>query len=76
MEAGEDAIHEAGEGSRSIAETKWDLVKFVLLPTASTKCCLLLILLQNRDLSVPTFQVESGEPASPVKRVEEVVNPG
>ena len=29
MEAREDAIHEAGEGSRSAAETKWDLVEFV-----------------------------------------------
>ena len=76
MEAREDAIHEAGEGSRSVAETKWDLVKFVQLPTASTKRCLLLILFQNRGLPIPTLQVEGGEPASPVKRVEEVINPG
>ena len=76
VEAREDAIHEAGEGSRSVAETKWDLVELVQLPTASTKRCLLLIPLHNRDLPVPTHQVEGGEPASPVKRVEEVVNPG
>ena len=43
VEAREDATHEAGEGSRSVAETKWDLVEFVQLPTASTKRCLLLI---------------------------------
>ena len=76
VEAGEDAIHEAGEGSRSVAETKRDLVKFVQLPTASTKRCLLLIPLHNRDLPIPTLQVEGGEPASPVKCFEEVVNPG
>ena len=56
-------------------QTKWDLVELVLLPTASTKRCLLLIPLRNRDLPVPTLQVEGGEPASPVKCVE-VVNPG
>ena len=55
MEAREDAIHEAGEGSRSIAETKWDLVEFVQLPTASTKRCLLLIPLHDWDLPVPTL---------------------
>ena len=59
VEAREDEIHEAGEGSRSIAETKWDLVEFVQLPTASTKRCLLLIPLHDRDLPVPTLQIES-----------------
>ena len=55
MEAKEDAIHEAGEGSRSVAEIKWDLVKLVQLPTASTKRCFLLIPLHDRDLPVPTL---------------------
>ena len=59
VEATEDAIHEVGEGSRSVAETKWDLVEFVQLPTASTKRCLLLISLHDRDLPVPTLQIES-----------------
>ena len=55
MEAREDAIHEAGEGGRSVAETKWGLVKLVQLPTAIMKCCLLLIPLHDRDLPVPTL---------------------
>ena len=76
VQAREDAIHEAGEGSRSVAETKWDQVEFVQLPTASTKRCLRLIPLHDQDLLVPTLQIESGEPANPVKCVEEVVNPG
>ena len=29
VEAGEDTVHEAGEGGRSVAKTEWDLVKFV-----------------------------------------------
>ena len=66
VETREDAIHEVGEGGGSVAETKWDLVKFVQLPTAGTKCCLLLIPLHDRDLPVPTLQVQGGEPASPV----------
>ena len=59
VEAREDAIHEAGEGSRSVAETKWGLVEFLQLPTASTKCCLLLTRLHDQDLPVPTLQIES-----------------
>ena len=55
VEAREDAIHEAGEDGGSVAETKWDLVKLVQLPTASTKCCLLFIQLHDRDLPVPTL---------------------
>ena len=38
VETREDAIHEAGEGGRGVAETKRDLVKFLQLPTAGTKC--------------------------------------
>ena len=55
VEAREDAIHEAGGGSGSVAETKWDLVEFVQLPTASTKRCFLLIPLHDWDLPVPTL---------------------
>ena len=66
VETREDAIHGAGEDSGSVAETKWDLVEFVQLPTAGTKRCFLLIPLYDRDLPVPTFQIQSGEPASPM----------
>ena len=55
VEAREDATHEAGEGSGSVAETKWDLVDFVQLQTASTKRCFLLIPLHDWDLPVPTL---------------------
>ena len=55
VEARKDAIHEVGEGSGSVAETKWDLVKLVQLPTASTKRCFLFIPLYDRDLPVPTL---------------------
>ena len=66
METREDAIHEVGEGSGSVAETKWDLVEPIQLPTAGTKRCFLFIPLHDRDLPVPTFQIQSGEPASPM----------
>ena len=66
VETREDAIPEVGEGSGSVAETKWDLVELVQLPTGGTKCCFLLSLLHDQDLPVPTFQIQSGEPASPV----------
>ena len=66
VETREDVIHEAGEGSGSVAETKWDLVEFVQLPTAGTKRCFLLIPLHDWDLTVPTFQIQSGETVSPV----------
>ena len=35
VETREDAIHEAGEGSGSVAETKWDLVELVQLSTGN-----------------------------------------
>ena len=43
VETREDAIHEAGESSGSVAETKGDLVEFVQLPTVGMKHCFLLI---------------------------------
>ena len=76
MEAGQDAIHEAGEGGRRIAQTKGDLVKFEQLPTARTKRGLSLVLLCDRHLPVPTFEVQGGEPFSPMESVQEIVNPG
>ena len=66
VDAGKDSIHEAGEGSGSIAEVEGDLVELKELSPASTECCLLLILLHDRDLPVSTLEIKSGKPASPV----------
>ena len=55
VETREDAIHEAGEGGGSIAETKRDFFKLVQLPTAGTKRRFFLIPLHDRDLPVPTL---------------------
>ena len=66
VEAGKDAIHEAGEGSGSVAEAEGDLVEFKELSPARTERCLLLILLHDRDLPVSTLEIKSGKPASPV----------
>ena len=55
VETREDAIHEAGEGGGSVAETKQDLVDLVQLPTAGTKRRFLLIPLHDWDLTVPTL---------------------
>ena len=66
VKAGEDAIHEAGEGSGSVAEAEGDLVKLKELSPASTECCLLLIPLHDRDLPVSTLEIKSGKPVSPV----------
>ena len=76
MEAREDAIHEAREGSGSVAKTKWDLIEFVQLPTAGTKGGLLFIALLDWDLPVATLKVKRRKPPSSVKSVEEVVYPG
>ena len=76
MEAGQDAIHEAGEGGRRIAQTKGDLVKFEQLSTARTKRGLSLVLLCDRHLPVPNFEVQGGEPLSPMESVQEIVDPG
>ena len=75
MEASEDAIHEAREGGRCVAKTEGDLVKFVQPSAAGTKCSLCLITFSDGHLPVPTLEVESGEPSSPMECVEEVVYP-
>ena len=69
MEAGQDAIHEAGEGGRCVAQTKGDLVKFEQLSTARTKRGLSLVLFCDRHLPIPTFEVQSREPLSPMESV-------
>ena len=76
VEAGEDAIHEAREGGRCVAKTEWDLVEFVQLATAGTKCGLCHITPSDGHLPVPAFEVEGGKPSSPMESVEEVVYPG
>ena len=76
MEAGQDAIHEAGEGGRRIAQTKGDLVKFEQLSTARTKRSLSLVLLCYRHLPVATFEVQGGEPLSAMESVQEIIDPG
>ena len=76
VEAGEDAIHEAGEGGRGVAKTEWNLVEFVQLATAGTKRGLCFITLRDVHLPLPAFEVEGREPLSPMESVEEVVYPG
>ena len=48
VEAGEDAVHEAGEGSGSVAEAEGGLVKLRELSPTSMECCVLLIPLHDR----------------------------
>ena len=76
MESSQDSIHEAGEGSRSVAEAKRYLIKFKKLAAACTEGSLLLIPLLYGDLPVPASQVEGGEPASTKQSIEEVVDEG
>ena len=62
MEIGQDAVHESGEGSRSIAEAKGNLVEFKQLAAAGVEGRLLLVPFLDRDLPVSTLEIESGEP--------------
>ena len=66
MKAGEEAVHEAGEGGEGVAEAKRNLIELKELATASTERRLLLIPLHDRDLPVSTLEIKSGKPASPV----------
>ena len=66
METGQDAVHGSGEGSRSVAEAKGNLVKFEQLTAAGAEGCLLLVPFLDRDLPVSTLVIKSGEPAGPV----------
>ena len=58
VEAGEDAIHEAREGGRSVAKTEGDLIKLVQLATAGTKGGICLITLRDGHLPIPALKVE------------------
>ena len=66
VKTGEDTIHEAGEGGRSVAEAKRNLVKLEELATASTESCLFLVPLLDRDLPISTLEIKSGKSASPM----------
>ena len=76
MDTGEDAIHEAREGGRSVAKTEWDLIKFIQLSTAGTKGGLCFITLRDGHLPIAALEVESRKLSSPMESVEEVVYPG
>ena len=76
MEDGQDAIHEAGEGGRRIARTKGDLVELEQLSTARSKRGLSLVLFCDRHLPVPTLEVQSREPFSPMESIQEIIDPG
>ena len=75
MEAGKDAIHEAGEGGRSVTQTKGDRIELEQLPAACSKRGLRLVLFCDGHLSVPTLEIQSGEPFGPMEGVEEVIYP-
>ena len=75
MGAGEDTVHEAGEGCGSVTKTKGDLVELIQLTTAGPKGGLCLVLLRNGHLPIPAFEVQGGELLSPMECVEEVVYP-
>ena len=74
METGEDAIHESGEGGRSIAEAKGYLVKLKELATAGAGGRLLLVSFLDRDLPISALEVKSGKPVGSVECVEEVID--
>ena len=76
MEAGQDLIHEAGKGGRSVAETKGNLVELKQLPAAGSKRSFLFVLLCYRHLPISTFQVQSREPFGPMESIQEVIYPG
>ena len=76
MKAGEDEIHEAREGGRSVAKTEWDLIELVQLSTAGTKGGLCFITLCDGHLPIAAFEVEGRKPSNPMESVEEVVYPG
>ena len=69
MEAGQNSIHEAGEGGWSVTETKRNLVELKQLPAAGSKRSFLFVLLRYRHLPIATLQVQSGKPLSPMESV-------
>ena len=66
VETGEDTVHEEGEGGRSVAEAKGNLVEFKQLAAAGVEGRLLLVPLLDRDLPVSALEIKSGKPAGPM----------
>ena len=61
VETGEDAVHESGEGSGSVAEAKGNLVKLKQLATAGAEGRLLLVPFLDRDLPISALEIKSGK---------------
>ena len=59
VEAGKDAVHEAGEGGRSVTQTKGNLIELEQLSAASSKSGLCLVLLCDGHLPIPTLEIKS-----------------
>ena len=59
MEVGKDAVHEAGEGGRSVTQTKGDLIELKQLSAASPKGGLRLVLLCDGHLPIPALEIKS-----------------
>ena len=57
VEAGQNSIHEAGEGGWSIAKTKGNLVKLIQLTAAGSERSFLFVLLCYGHLPIATLQV-------------------
>ena len=66
VETGEDAVHESGEGGRSVAEAKRNLVKLKQLAAAGAEGRLLLVQLLDRDLPISALEIKGGKPAGPM----------
>ena len=73
MEAGKDAVHEAGEGGGSLTKTKGDLVKLKQLTAATPKGGLRLVLLRDGHLPISVLEVKGREPLGSMECVEEVI---
>ena len=59
MEAGKDAVHDAGEGGTSVTQTKGDLIELEQLSAASSKSGLRLVLLCDGHLPIPALEIKS-----------------
>ena len=75
MEAGKDAVHEAGEGGGRVTKTKGDLVKLKQLTAASPKGGLRLVLLCDGHLPISALEVKGREPLGSMECIEEVIYP-
>ena len=62
----QDAIHEAGEGGRSVRQAEGDTVELEEAAVTGAEGGLGTILLSDGDLSIPILEVKGGEPAGPM----------